>query len=171
MMVNCTGAITNKRDYEVTENDYKLSKELYSKVASKRYSGDNNPNYGSGTNYHTEASSDKWRASMAKKSQEELNRIYSALNEGYYKNIDKIKVIQSEKSKSWWASLSKEDYTNFCRNRKRGDHGKHVKNIETGEEFKSISKAAAKYRCARASIKNSCETGKLAAGYHWEYVN
>lgn len=52
-------------------------------------------------------------------------------------------------------------------------HGKAVRCIETGEEFKSIREAARHYGVADTNLGNSIrgKGQKRCAGYHWEFIS
>ncbi len=52
-------------------------------------------------------------------------------------------------------------------------HGKPVRCIETGEEFRSAKEAARKYGLADTNLSSAIRGVKQQtfAGYHWEYIN
>lgn len=52
-------------------------------------------------------------------------------------------------------------------------HGKPVRCIETGEEFRSIREAAKKHGVADTNLGNAIrgKGQKRCAGYHWEYIS
>ena len=52
-------------------------------------------------------------------------------------------------------------------------HGKAVRCVETGEEFKSIKEAARHYGVADTNLGNSIrgKRQKRCAGYHWEFIS
>lgn len=52
-------------------------------------------------------------------------------------------------------------------------HGKAVRCVETGEEFKSIKEAARHYGVADTNLGNAIrgKRQKTCAGYHWEFIS
>ena len=50
--------------------------------------------------------------------------------------------------------------------------GKHVRCIETGEEFVSVTSAAKKMGVERAAIRNAANGKSMSCkGFHWEFVD
>jgi hypothetical protein len=98
------------------------------------------------------------------------------------KNIDTGEIFESIKLAEEKTGIFSEHITNCCKGKYKSAGGYHweyvgeskksksrVKNIDTGEIFKSMCQAAKKYNTSSGSIKLSCAKGTFAGGYHWEY--
>ena len=118
--------------------------------------GSRNGNYNSGTNHWTNNSAEKYRTSMASKSEEEIKLINKKRSDTF--NSRPLEE-QLEINKRKTAKLKE------CRK-------KPVKCLETGEIFDSIGAASNFYNIRAGAINNQIK-GLIdtAGGYHWEYIN
>lgn len=109
------------------------------------------------------------REESKKKMSISKSKIYTGKNNPFYgkKHSDESKQKMSSQRKGL-LHLDKEQIDKL----RASHHTVCVKNVETGEVFKSIKDASEKYAVQSTHITRVCKgRRKTAGGYHWEYVN
>lgn len=173
MLVNCTGAALNKRDYEVTAEDYELSRKLFSEVASKHFQGENNPMF----DVHRYG---KDNPNYGKKHPGLSAGCKNGMYGKHYSKTEEQRVLHSLKAKQYWNSIDEDTYKQRCykvSGKNNGMYGKtspravSVECLELGVVFHSLTEAEQITRIDRHQIKKCCETNKADKNNnHWKIV-
>lgn len=189
---------TQKRDYEITPDEYELARI----VASKAMSGENNPMY---KHIYTKEELDKLKQPKSEEFKQKLRDYYKlhkkvGMNWTYE---DKLKI--SNGVKKYYSTISLEEDKNrrlkisqALKDKPKpsgfGEHlseirkgennpmyglirnAKKVKCIETGEIFESAKQACEKMgfdKCRERGIRRYCngQIKKPQCGYTWEFVD